>query len=132
METRIEKLCNRPIILPRDFNAEPITPQELLDCLLLTAALDREYAEQMKRAVQTIMVCAPEVADLCKRTIFDLRHLPSVMLTDYVDLDDRMPEMAAACQTLRAMAVANPNQAEWLNAAADLLVKSWNPLEYEE
>jgi len=130
VETRFEQLCNRPVILPRDFNAEPVTPRELLNCLLLTAALDRDHAEQMKRAVQTMMVCAPEVADLCKRTIFDLRHLPSVMLTDYVD--NRLPEMTQAGQALRAMAAANPNQAEWLNAAADIMEEYWTPLDPDD
>jgi len=68
METRIEALCNRPVILPRDFNAEPVTPQEILDFMLLTAALDREHAEQMKRAVQAMMVCAPDMLAKFLRT----------------------------------------------------------------
>ena len=45
MQTRIEELCNRPVITPpRDLESEPITRQEILDCLLLTAALEREHA----------------------------------------------------------------------------------------
>ena len=42
MKNRIEELCKRPIIAPRDLETEPITRQEILDCLLLTALLDKE------------------------------------------------------------------------------------------
>jgi len=110
METRIEELCNRPVILPRDFDIEPVTPQELLDCLLLTAALDREYAPQLKEAMEAYGVCMPAFLDLAKKNLGELRRLPDTLrenptvLTDYVDNEDRLPEMTQAGQALRAIA----------------------------
>ena len=127
MNHRTQDLCNRPIagkMVSRDLSKEPITQQELLDCMLLTAALDREHAVQIKQAMEAMMVCAPDIADLAKQNLGELRRLPGLLredLTDYVDLDDRLPEMAAARQALRAIAAASPGQAEYLNAAADIL-----------
>jgi len=55
-----------------------------------------------------------------------------VLLTDYIDLDDRLPEMTAARQNLRATAAANPQQAKCLNAAAGIMESYWPPLTLEE
>ena len=137
MQTRIEELCNRPIAgitIPRDLNEQPITPQEILDCLLLTAALDREYTSQLKQAMEAMAFCSPDIADIAKRILAELRRLPEIrrddrtLLTDLVDLEDRQPEMKAACQALRTMALANPAQSEYLNTAAVILEDSWTPL----
>jgi len=139
MQTRIEELCNRPVITPpRDLESEPITRQEILDCLLLTAALEREHAVQIKQAMEAMAFCAPDIADLCKRNLAELRRLPELlredatMPTDYLDLDDRQTEMSVAWQSLRAIAAANPAQAEYLNAGADILESYWPPLTLEE
>ena len=141
MNNRIEDLCSRPIagtIIPRDLNEQPITRPEILDCLLLSAALDREHAGQMKQATAAMAFCMPDIAGLCRQNLGELRRLPDLLwktpalLTDYVDLDDRLPEMAAARQALRAIAAANPGQAKYLNTAADVLEAWWAPLEYEE
>jgi len=141
MNHRTQDLCNRPIagrMVPRDLSKEPITQPEILDCLLLTAALDREHAGQMKQAIEAMAFCAPDIADVAKQNLGELRRLPNLLredpalLTDYVDLDDRLPEMAAARQALRAIAAANPGQAKYLNAAADAMEAWWAPLEYEE
>ena len=69
MKTRIEELCNRHIAgttVPRDLNERPITTAEILDCLLLTAALDREHAGQIKQAITT----APWYANRPRSTAF--------------------------------------------------------------
>ena len=136
--SRIETLCRQRIIHERDLEREPITQQEILDCMLLTAALDREHSVQIKQAMEALAFCSPDIADVAKQNLGELRRLPNLLredpalLTDYVDLDDRLPEMAAARQALRAIAAANPGQAEYLNAAADILEQYWTPLKYEE
>ena len=128
--SRIETLCRQRVINRGDLNEEPITQPEILDCLLLTAALDREHTGQMKQAIEAVAFCMPGIADVAKQNLGDLRRLPEALrrdpalLTDYVDLDDRLPEMAAARQALRSIAIDNPGQAEYLNAAADIL-EAW-------
>jgi len=137
VKTRIEELCNRHIAgitIPRNLTEQPITPEEILDCLLLTAALDRKHAGQIKQAMEAMAFCTPDIADIAKRNLAELRRLPEILrdsptlLTDYVDLEDRLPEMKAACQALRTMAAVNPAQAEYLNSAATILEDSWTPL----
>jgi len=136
--SRIETLCRQRIVGERDLAEQPITPQEVLDCLLLTAALDRKHAGQIKQAIQAKAFCAPETTDICKKTLSELRRLPEFLrqntdqLTDRLDLDDRLPEMEAARQALRAAAAANPAQAEYLNTAADILEEWWTPLTLDE
>ena len=141
MTNHVEELCGRPIagtVVPRDLNDEPITKGETLDCLLLTAALDREHPEQMKQAMEAMAFCAPEIADLCRKNLGELRRLPDLLrenpdlLMDELDLDDRIPEITQAGQVLRTMADMNLNQAGYLNTAADILEHYWSPLEYEE
>ena len=128
MNSRIEELCKLPIA------GEPITQQEILDCLLLTAALDREHVIQIKQAMEAMMICVPGLAFNCKKTLAELRSLPELrrenpaLLIDHVSLEDRLPEMRAAWQTLRTLAAANPNQAAYLKTAADTLEDSWTPL----
>jgi hypothetical protein len=125
VESRIAGLLSQPIVASRDLNTDPITPQEILDCLLLTAALNREHVEPIKRAVQAMVACASDIADICKRSLFKLRHLPSVPLIDHVNFEDRLTEMRAAWQGLHDMVAANPAQAEWLNAAAEAMETRW-------
>ena len=150
MNSRIQELCSRPIagrMIPRDLNEEPITKSEILDCLLLTAALDREHANQIKQGIEAMMICAPDIADLCKRTLAALRQIAPARLIDHVNLEDRLPEVSvrkrahvnecerqftqqftAAWLALRTMADANPNQAVYLKTAADTLEDSWSPM----
>ena len=138
MPTRIEELCKRPVVAPRDLEAEPITRQEILDCLLLTAALDRENAGQLKQAMEAMAFRSPGIADICKKALGELRCLPELLrqkpdpLTDQLDLDDRLPEMTAAREALRGIADAYPAQAEYLNAGADILETWWTPLTLED
>jgi len=137
MRTRIEELCNRHIAgttIPRDLNERPITGPEILDCLLLTAALDREHAGQMKQAMEAIAFCMPETADLCKRALAELRRLPEVPredpapLTDSIDLEDRLPEMEAAWTALCDIGDENPAQAQYLYDGAHFMEEYWTPL----
>ena len=136
--SRVAALCQHRIINERNLIEQPITRQELLDCMLLTAALDREHASQIKQAVTAMAFCTPETADICKRTLAELRRLPELlredatMPTDYLDLDDRQAEMAAAWQSLRVNAAASPAQADYLNAAADIMEEWWTPFGLEE
>ena len=138
MQTRIEELCKRPIVAPRDLEAEPITRQEILDCLLLTAALDRENAGQLKQAMEAMAFCSPNIADIAKRNLAELRRLPEIrrddraLPTDLVDLDDRLPEMTAAREALRGIADAYPAQAKYLNAGADILETWWTPITLDD
>jgi ribulose bisphosphate carboxylase small subunit len=136
--SHIKALCNHSIITPREMNAQPVTPQEILDCMLLTAALDRENAPQIKKAMEAFASCRCDTADICKRNLGELRRLPKllreapVLLTDTLDLEDRLAEMTAAAQAMRVMAAENPNQAEYLNPAADAMETWWQPLTLEE
>ena len=138
MASRAEILCRQRIVNERNLTGQPITRQEILDCLLLTAVFDREHTDQIKQAVVTLAFCMPEIADICKRTLAELRRLPELLrkapesLTDIIDLDDRQPEMAAAWQRLRAIAAENPAQAEYLNAGANIMETWWTPLTLEE
>jgi len=138
MLTRIEELCKRPVVAPRDMEAEPITRQEILDCLLLTAALDRENAGQLKQAMEAMAFCSPGIADICKKALGELRHLAEIrrddraLPTDIIDLEDRLPEMTAAREALHGIADEYPAQAEYLNAGADVLENWWTPLTLED
>jgi len=141
MRSRIEELCNRPvagITIPRDLTAQPITLEETLDCMLLTAALEREHAGQMKQAMEAMAFCAPDIADLCKRNLAELRRLPEVQredpapLTDNIDLDDRLPEMEAAWTALCDIGDEHPAQAQYLYDGAHFMEEYWTPLTLEE
>ena len=138
MGNRIEVLCQYRIIAERDLTEQPITHQELLDCMLLTAVLDKEHTIQIKMAMEALAFCTPSIADICKKNLGELRRLPELLrkdpalLTDYVDLEDRQAEITAACQFLRTIATANPPQAGYLNIAADIMERYWIPFEYDE
>ena len=138
MTSRAVILCRQRIIGERDLTVQPLTRQEILDCLLLTAVFDREHTDQIKQAVVTMAFCMPEIADICKKTLAELRRLPELlrkvpaMLTDYLDTEDRVSDMTAACQALRSIAAANPAQDEYLNAAAEIMEEWWTPLTLEE
>jgi len=138
MNNRTAILCQCRIITERDLNEQPITSQELLDCMLLTAVFDKERFVQIKQAVQALAFCTPSIADICKKNLRELRRLPELLrkepalLADNINLEDRQMEMTAAGQCLRDTAAANPAQADYLNTAADIMDHYWTPLEYEE
>ena len=139
MKNRIEELCNRPIIADRDLTKKPITPEEILDCLLLTAALDTENAAPIEQGMEALAACAPERLDACcMEGIVEFLRLSDELeeaqaeCTDSLDLDDRLPEVAAACQALRFVALLHPQYAEALNIAAEIMEEWWTPFELEE
>ena len=119
MQTRIKELCARPILVGRDLDKEPITPQEILDCLLLNAALSSEHTDRMLLAVMEMEAIVPELARQHRQHIDALEDLPE--LADHATAEDRLRDMAAARKGLRLMAVLHPVQANILNIAADLL-----------
>ena len=141
MRTRIEELCNRHIAgvtIPRDLIAQPITPEETLDCMLLTAALDREHAGPMMRAMEALAKIAPALEPACHEWIDDFERLLDMsrqnpaMATDYLDLDDRLPEMRAAWTALCDIGDEHPAQAQYLYDGAHFMEEYWTPLTLEE
>ena len=139
MKTRIEELCNRPVITPpRDLESEPISRQEILDCLLLTAVFEKERLPEIYMAMVVLAALTRGRDEHSQEALAEaksLRELPEdrpTLLTDYVDLDDRLPEMTVAWEALRDIADYYPAQAEYLNAAAGIMESYWPPLTPEE
>jgi hypothetical protein len=73
-----------------------------------------------------------------KETLAEAKRLPDLMLedpalrTDYVDLDDRLPEMTAAWEALCDIGDRYPAQAEYLYDGAHFMEEYWTPLALEE
>ena len=141
MQTRIEELCANPggIIGARDLSESPVTPQEILDCLLLTAALAGEHTVQITRGMEALAACEYDwLNSHCAENLLDLHSLPEdlkadpELLTDYVDAEDRLRDMTAVCQALRGIAVLHPEQAGPLHTAADIMEAWWTPLTLDD
>jgi len=138
-KNRVAALCKRPILAGRDLSKLPITPQEILDCMELTAAFAGEHTAQIIQGMEALAACEYDyVNSHCVEDLLDLRGLPEdlkadpEMLTDYADTEDRVREITEACQALRFTAVLHPAQAEFLNAAADIVEEWWTPFGLEE
>jgi len=139
LKNRVEALCNRAILADRDLSDFPITPQEILDCMELSAALAKEHTAKIIQGMEALAACEYDwVNNHCVENLLDLRSLPEDlkanpdMLTDHVDTEDRVRDMTAACQALRFIAVLHPAQAEPLNAVAEIMETWWTPFSLDD